>query len=228
MNIIIFLIIILWIWIIYEYIKAPLIKQKMNKLNINRLELIKQIGIHPTGLGVEVGSFKGEFAKQILNAWDGYLYMVDVWRGLGDEYLDASNHNIHTNVYAEAMKNIEGFEHRAIMIRAKSDIAVEMIPDNSLDFVYIDANHAYDYVVEDIRLWYPKVKNGGYLMGHDYIDIDWYNDPNFLPNGKDKHIYSGIYMGVFGVNPAVDEFCKEHEYTLNITNEWFGTWMIQK
>lgn len=203
----------------------------MIKLSINRLDLIKQLNINSSGKGVEVGSFKGGFAREICRAWDGTLYMVDVWRPLGEEYTDSSNHKgAHSKAYQDAIFSIEGFEQRAIMIRADSKSACELFPDESLDFVYIDANHAYDFVVQDIELWYPKVKKGGYFMGHDYIDIDWYNDPNFMVNGKDKHIYAanGFYFGVFGVNPAVDEFCKKHGYTLTITDEWFGTWMIQK
>lgn len=203
----------------------------MIKLNIDRLELIKQLGFgFANGNGVEVGTFKGEFSKEIMKNWGGTLFMVDVWRGLGEEYKDSSNHNMHTNAYAEAMKNIEGYEDRAIMVRGTSEVTSEMFEDESLDFVYIDANHAYDYVKQDIELWYSKVSKGGYLLGHDYINMDWYKDPNFMDNGKDKHIYAanGFYFGVFGVNPAVDEFCKEYGYTLSITNEWFGTWMIQK
>ena len=205
----------------------------MIKLDIDRIEFIKQLkNEFRYGRGVEVGTFKGEFAKQILQITnsDLYLYMVDVWRGLGSEYLDASNHNIHTTAYADTMKSIEGYEDRAIMVRANSQIGSLGFQDESLDFVYIDANHAYDYVKSDIFYWFSKVRKGGYLMGHDYIAMDWYNDFNFMDNGKDKHIYafSGMYMGVFGVNPAVDEFCKTHGYELTITNEWFGTWMIKK
>lgn len=204
----------------------------INKLPIDRVELIQQLGEEfPYGHGVEVGAFKGEFSKQIMENWGGTLFMVDVWRPLGDEYKDASNHNIHTNAYAKAMKNIEGYEDRAIMVRGTSEITSEMFEDESLDFVYIDANHAYDYVVKDIELWYEKVKPNGYLIGHDYIAIDWEKDPHFADcYGKDKHIYlnNGFYLGVFGVNPAVDEFCKKNDYTLYLTNEWFGTWMIQK
>lgn len=181
----------------------------------------------PTGRGVEVGTFKGEFSKEIMNRWGGTLYMVDVWRGLGDEYNDISDHG-DNDFYREAMNNTMGFEDRAIMIRATSIDAAKIFADNTLDFVYIDANHAYDFVREDIQAWLPKIKSGGYLCGHDYLDMDWYNDPNFAENGKDKFIYSnGIFMGVFGVNPAVDEFCKEHGYTPTITTEWFGSWFIQ-
>jgi len=203
------------------------------KLNINRIELMNRLGKEfPLGKGVEVGSFKGEFAKEILNVWDGDLFMVDVWRGLDStEYMDASNHNIHTDAYLQAMGSIVGNEFRATMIRCDSDTGSTLFEDNSLDFVYIDANHAYDYVKEDIELWFPKVKKGGYLLGHDYIDMNWETDPHFADcYGKDKHIYSnnGFYFGVFGVNPAVDEFCKTNNYELKLTNEWFGTWIINK
>jgi hypothetical protein len=138
---------------------------------------------------------------------------------------------LNIDIFGEAIKNIKGYEDRAIMIRASSEISSNMFLDNSLDFVYIDANHAYDFVKEDIELWYPKVKKGGYLCGHDYIDLDWYNDPHFLENKKDKHIWGEggkFYHGVFGVNSAVDEFCNENNYIQTITSEWFGTWLIKK
>ena len=182
-------------------------------------------------LGVEIGVFKGQFSKEILTKTNMILYMVDVWRDLKDEeYLDSSNHKHHKTALQETLDNITGLEDRGIIVRATSKIASEIFTDESLDFVYIDANHAYDFVKEDIEYWYPKLKKGGILSGHDYINMDWYNDPNFLPNKKDKHIWSSetFYHGVFGVNPAVDEFCKDNSYKLNKTDEWFGTWWIIK
>ena len=131
-------------------------------------------------------------------------------------------------------KSIEGYEDRAIMIRANSKIASEIFEDESLDFIYIDANHAYDFVVEDIKLWFPKLKKEGVFSGHDYLNMNWYGDDKFCPNGKDKYIYTNTYQGtqyyngIFGVNPAVDEFCKEHNYKVNVTQEWFGTWWFIK
>jgi hypothetical protein len=159
--------------------------------------------------------------------------MVDVWRPLGEEYEDASNHSVHINAYAEAMESIKGLEDRGIMIRSGSKSASEMFADNSLDFIYIDANHAYDFVVEDIDLWFPKLKKGGVFSGHDYIDMDWYGDPVYAPNGKDKYIYLNsdegpVYAGIFGVNPAVDEFCERNNCDLEVTQEWLGTWWIIK
>lgn len=201
-----------------------------SKIDLDRVELISTIGREfPSGRGVEVGTFEGEFSKSIVGVWPGTLYMVDVWRPLDNsEYQDFSNHSVHGDVYRRAMQNISGHEDRALMVRSSSESAASIFEDGSLDFVYIDANHAYDYVVRDIELWYPKVRSGGFMCGHDYIDIDWSADPNFLENGKDKHIYTDVYLGIFGVNPAVDEFCRRNQYDLSVTNEWFGSWCFRK
>lgn len=197
----------------------------------NRIDFFKEILSQLSeGEGVEVGTFKGEFSKQLLNLWKGKLYMIDVWRPLGDEYIDASNHaNFEHGVYADAMDNIKGFEDRGVMIRSSSTIGSGIFSDEGLDFVYIDANHAYDFVKEDIIKWWPKVKPGGWLCGHDYVKINWWEDKHFHQNGIDKHIWSGdIYHGVFGVNPAVEEFCKETGNNCYITNEFFGSWFVKK
>mgnify|MGYP000371155695 CR=1 FL=1 len=132
----------------------------IEKLDFDRIALIKKIGkLFPDGKGVEVGTFKGAFAREILLNWSGHLYMVDVWRGLNDnEYQDGSNHYSHNDAFELTMLNIDGFEDRATMIRTKSTQGADLFQDNSLDFVYIDANHAYDYVVEDMEKWYPKLK----------------------------------------------------------------------
>ena len=201
----------------------------------HRNNLIKKLtNLIGNGKGVEIGVFKGEFSKHILNNWGGTLYMIDVWRPLGNEYEDASNHKEHIDAYQQTMENIKGFEDRGIMIRASSEISANMFQDESLDFIFIDANHAYDFVVDDINLWFSKLKKGGIFSGHDYINMDWYNDPNFAPNGKDKYIWatdsngSNLYHGIFGVNPAIDEFCTKYNYNINVTKEWFGTWWFVK
>ena len=206
----------------------------IEKLDFDRIALIRRIGrLFPDGKGVEVGTFKGTFAREILLNWTGHLYMVDVWRGLDDsEYQDGSNHSIHTDAYELTMYNIRGFEDRATMIRTKSLQGADLFQDESLDFVYIDANHAYDYVVEDMEKWYPKVKKGGYFIGHDYLDIDWNNNEfQLLDNGKDILVDSDtLYThAVFGVNPAVHEFCEKYNHTdLKLTKEFFSSWIIRK
>lgn len=182
--------------------------------------------------GAEVGSFKGYFSNTIMNSWSGNLYMVDVWRPLSkEEYDDSSNHQEHKEAYSDAMNSIKGFEDRCFMLRMKSEYATELFQDGSLDFVYIDANHSYEGVKLDISLWYPKVKSGGLVCGHDYLPSDMYKDnikdiPLYLyPDGKPDEAQ---YAGMFGVNPAVDEFASDNGYLVQKTDEFLGTWWFIK
>jgi hypothetical protein len=207
----------------------------MRKLNKDRIPVITDILKNINAKkGVEIGVFKGQFTKQLLENWDGTMYMIDPWRPLGEEYIDASNHKEHTDAYAQTMKNIQGYENRALMLRGLGEELVNIFEDNSLDFVYIDGNHAYDYVVQDMKLWWPKLKKGGLFAGHDYLGTEW-NDENLMDNGKDKHIWMRgsedvelKYAGVFGVNPAVDEFCNVYGYNFDVTCEWTGSWHFIK
>ena len=188
-----------------------------------------------TGKGVEIGSFVGRYARHILDNWKGTLYLIDPWRKRPSSDVEYSdNDKVTPKTMLEAAKTLKGVEDRAIMIRALSHQVVDLFQDGSLDFVYIDGDHSYEGAKQDIRLWFPKVKKGGLIAGHDYLRLDnkgdWFVDRNFLPNGKDKHIYKdGSYMGVFGVNPAVDEFIGNNNYELRVTQEsYFGTWYFLK
>lgn len=60
------------------------------------------------------------------------------------------------------------FPDRATLINKSSVEASAMVKHGSLDFVFIDAGHGYHSVLADIRAWKPKVKKGGWIMGHDY------------------------------------------------------------
>ena len=62
------------------------------------------------------------------------------------------------------------------MVRTLSSDAVEIFEDESIDFIFIDGNHSYEYVLEDLENYYPKVKIGGILCGDDYfMNADDYN-----------------------------------------------------
>lgn len=207
----------------------------MNKLNRTREQVLPEI-LNTIGAkrGVEIGVFKGQHSRSLLENWNGTLYMIDPWRPLGDEYIDASNHKNHQTAYAEAMDSIRGFEDRGFMLRGLGEELVNIFADESLDFVYIDGNHAYDYVKQDMELWWPKLKKGGLFAGHDYLGTTWGED-NLMENGKDKHIWmtgpqdpEPIYAGIFGVNPAVHEFCDKLGYDFDVTSEWTGSWHFIK
>jgi hypothetical protein len=188
------------------------------------------------GKGVEIGSFKGEYAKNILNFWSGDLYLIDVWRELNiNDYQDSSNQYDYKNIINSCLENIKQNEHRCFMIRSDSVKASELFNDQSLDFIYIDANHKYEFVKKDMEKWFPKLRYGGIFSGHDYLKMNWYSNDIYKINGKDSHIWTKSsngeydnYAGQFGVNPAVDEFCKKNGYKFNLTEEWFSSWYFTK
>lgn len=200
---------------------------------INRIELIKFFEFkNKTGKGIEIGSYEGSYASEILKTWTGDLYLVDIWRKISDaKYNDSCNRNDYINVIHECCKNISGYEDRCHMIRTSSENAVKLFEEESFDFIYLDANHKYEFIKADMNLWFSKLRKGGIFAGHDYLKIDWFVDKNFAEDGINKHIYfnNGNYAGQFGVNPAVKEFCDEHDYKFYVTeDEWFGTWFFIK
>jgi predicted O-methyltransferase YrrM len=112
--------------------------------------------------GVEVGTQRGDFASLICKTIPGlHLTCVDPWApyyAAGEEKQNA--------IYAEAIKNLAGLN--ATIIRKPSLDAVVSFTDKSLDFVYIDGDHLFDAVVQDLIQWAPKVKPGGVVALHDY------------------------------------------------------------
>lgn len=186
--------------------------------------------------GVELGVLKADYSKLILENWPGHLYMVDAWKPFPKkEYEDGSNHSEFKSIITAVFDNIEGYENRTTLIRSTGHAASKLFNDYSLDFVYIDANHTYNCVKSDIEDWYKKIKIGGVLSGHDYINkLDCFNKENYNNGHKNFPIYlsapgvESTYAGMFGVNPAVDEFCESHGYKLNITDEFLATWWIIK
>ena len=143
------------------------------------------------GTGVEVGVKRGGFSEQILEKWDGErLISVDPWAAApAGEYEDVANvdQKAHDRFYARTQERLRGFGERSVIWRMTSKEAADRIDPHAVDFVYIDARHDYESVKEDLGLWFDKVRPGGILAGHDYLDED-------RP------------QGVFRVKSAVDEF----------------------
>lgn len=73
------------------------------------------------------------------------------------------------DVYNIALKNLEKFEN-VTLIRSDSAKAANLFSDSSVEFVFVDAGHEFKMVKNDILSWYPKIKPGGIIAGHDYSD----------------------------------------------------------
>lgn len=140
-------------------------------------------------IGVEIGVSKGINAENILETLNiSKLYLVDPYQAYAEYGVFLSKEK-EMRAFAEARSRLKHHKEKIGWILKKSEDAAKIIPDQ-LDFVYIDGNHNYPYVKKDIELYYPKVKSGGYLGGHDYS------------------------MRYFGVIKAVNEFLKTRNHEL--------------
>lgn len=85
-----------------------------------------------------------------------------------DHIADLTIYAIDMNIKEFYNKEVaDRYKNRLIPIEAMSEVAADRIADNSLDLVFIDANHSYEYVKKDIIKYTPKLKTNGLLTGHD-------------------------------------------------------------
>lgn len=156
----------------------------------NRRSLIDHINEKKAKYAVEVGVKYGGFSKFILkNTGIEKLYSIDPWEI--NEELTAKENPV--TVYDICKENLSPYGERSEMIKAYSPQICSKFENEMFDFVYIDGLHDYESVKKDIIGWFPKVKKGGIIAGHDYS--------NHWP----------------GVILAVDEFVKTIECTLYLT-----------
>lgn len=126
----------------------------------------------------EVGVYRGEFAREIYNYCDlKKLYLIDCWQGQTGEYeRDPTNGTLRARgdqIFMEVF-NAFGNKPNVEIIKAFSTEACQRFEKNFFDVVYIDADHTFEAVLRDLKDWWPLVKPGGFLAGHDYVQgIPW-------------------------------------------------------
>jgi len=150
-------------------------------------------------VGAEIGVAEGNNALNILKELPiKKLYLIDPYTSyiadgqLIERYIDS---------FRIAYQRLSKYK-QVQFIKKTSDEAVEDV-NEPLDFVYIDGNHSYEWVKKDIENYYPKVKIGGVIGGHDYT------------------------FSFKGVIRAVDEFVQQHRITkfFVISPDW---WIIKE
>ncbi len=151
-------------------------------------------------MGVEVGVFGGVMSRALLAGHQGLtLYMVDNWLPADEQPASYRDYgDFHSKLTArqqqayrrDATDGTAMWAQRRSVLAVASVVAAREFEDNSLDFVFLDADHSVAGVLADIAAWWPKVKPNGYLCGHDYGG--W-----LMVGGKRQY---------FGVKEAVDVF----------------------
>lgn len=116
-------------------------------------------------IGVEIGTDEGINAREILETGKiKMLYLIDPYMPYNEPSFNKNNYEPTKQLY-KAELLLKKFENKKFII-FESDEAKQFIPDN-LDFVYIDGNHNYEFVKQDILNYLPKVKKGGVIGGHN-------------------------------------------------------------
>ena len=129
-------------------------------------------------VGAEVGVYKGETSAHLLRELPGLtLYAVDCWhpapfRDPRNQFSMMAQQKDRPDVFAawerEARSNTAFAGDRCRILKADFREAAELIPDDSLEFVFLDAAHSYRDTMEQILWYWPKVREGGLVTGHDY------------------------------------------------------------
>ena len=197
-----------------ENINSPYwntLKTVTNKDHLNKyLECLQSPTICEVGVRV-ADNFKSMLTPNVEKA-----VAVDIWTDTGNsaqnDWLSPQKEldNQYCHVFRMYFNN-----PKVKIIREFSAKAAEFFEDETFDFVYIDADHSYEGCLEDIKSWYPKVKSGGVIGGHDYVE----------------HVNG---FGVkFGVLEAVAKFRRDNNISdsrFHATNqeEHFASWFIYK
>ncbi len=120
-------------------------------------------------VGAEIGVERGIFSSVLLKANpDLELFCIDSWEGYEGYICKLNQEELPLKLY-EAQERLAGYNVH--FYKQYSMQAVKRFKDNSLDFVYIDANHDVPWVMDDILQWEKKVRPGGIVSGHDYIHM---------------------------------------------------------
>ena len=146
-------------------------------------------------VGAEIGTARGDFAFVIASRNpQAKLYCIDPWETYNG-YADFTDEQMNAN-YINAVKLLKRFDN-VQLVRQRSINAVARFDEDELDFVYIDANHKWLSVCEDLYFWSKKVRTGGIVSGHDY--------------GENKHVTAALhgYTEAFDIKEwyVIDDGC---------------------
>lgn len=155
------------------------------------------------GIAAEIGVQRGRFAKVLYRrAKPQRLHLIDCWQHQDDEKYDADTANVsdllHEKNYRRTQQRLAAGIRcgRVQLHRGYSVPTLAAFNDQYFDWVYVDANHTYEGVTADLEACLPKMKIGGLICGHDYINSPYWRHANY------------------GVVEAVDDFCQRHNWRI--------------
>lgn len=157
--------------------------------------------------GAEVGVQLGHFSATIREHWGGELHLVDSWTMI-PEFPGLSIAGQMINYTKVVVRFLE--DYSVHIHRMPSEQAAAMFQDGFFDWVYLDADHRPASFRKELRLWLPKVREGGLMAGHDYVD-------------------NKTCVGEVGVRTAVDQLVAARGYELHVAgDDGWPSWYFLK
>lgn len=176
--------------------------------DVRAREILKRLDMQ-NPVGAEIGVFGGDLSARLLSREDLRLVMVDSWGDFDDSFHATGDFHAtmtrqqHEAYFSKTKNEVAFAKDRGTILRMKSVDAAKRITE-MLDFVFIDADHSYEGCKADIEAWFPLVREGGLLCGHDYDNTDY---PQW------------------GVKRAVDEFAAAKGFKVELGDNF--TWFIR-
>ena len=188
---------------------------------------LAQQHFYHTGRAAEIGVFQGEYAEHNLGLWQGEYWAIDAWQHReGDTSGDKNEGNrIQNKNYMITKRRTNKFGDRIHLVRNFSVPAASSFEDASFDWLYVDALHTHDAVLQDLEAWWPKLRVGGLLSGDDYGDLA---DTPYLNRDRQILIWGRVYDGwkkehlrnpdrFWGTISAAQEFAAKVGASLSVT-----------
>ena len=167
-----------------------------------REEMVKEL-IQPGTAGAEVGVYRGGFSRTIYDTCKpAKIFLIDAWEQYKayekdslchtnqTDNMEATKHNFASEIRAGKAEVIKGYS--SLVAKGWS---------TQLDWLFLDSNHAYEFVLEDLIAWSKHIDEGGVIMCHDFTSRP-----------------AALAMG-FGVIPAVETFCEKFGWEVFATTQ---------
>lgn len=173
----------------------------MNRENLNNFFDGKEIRV--AEIGVEYGGYTDTYFN------DKYeIHLIDMWQTEGNDYYFSKRDGQVEQGYDKVLQKY-GDKPNVKLVKMKSTDASLLYEDEYFDWIYIDADHSYEGVKQDIISWWPKLKKGGLFSGHDF-------DPSI----------TDVNFKMYGVKKAVEEIFDD---SFSLTDEQnYKSWYVFK
>lgn len=164
--------------------------------------------------GAEIGVYKGDYSAHFAKAGLKH-FAIDPWMAFPGQGRTQQVQERQDFLFGHAGRTLAPYPNCTI-IRKTSMEAVKDFADESLDYVYIDGDHEYSHIVEDVTEWAKKVRKGGIVAGHDYWDTDL-TASNVICHGKSAlDYYTNVHdiknWFIYGKMFPLEEQKKDNKY----------------